>query len=641
MAGEEPQSELRSQFTADLGLCVERDLSASRDSLSFWNNCSIEQNDISVLTKEQLLALVKFSNSIMTQTVPVKAILLTLRMLKNTIHAEFAEICYPDKESHNLVVHYIGKEGILHKKEVLMPTHGAFFTSLRTGAVLRIPNCARDVKFKKECDQHTDVELQNILLCPLFDSKRTIWGVGAVGNLGLHFSSCLSYAPSMTATSGVQDHCLQHSIDASNISSCTSIEPSSYSSPGKYDDSLMARCSEKYEETSSDDALGPGAAKHGLETLLETPRVMSTVDCDGVYVSTEVEYQSPSYDSVLLQDAGLTHRDYPECRSGARSGDLPMSITPCVSGVSEFGSHEYIQRDEISTMPSATGDVGDCTEGSIVDDEAASAGSSCGLAIVGGVPLQSIPLPSIQYSISNHALLPWDENNVAFVLQVCETGGLCISNAMSWREFEANGERVDGLLALMHSLFSDQLGIQSCVVALTTHARKLIQAERCTVYIVDRYHNQLWSISSDDGSQIVAPLTHGLAAECVNTGQVIVVENACEDERFNAIVDSREGVDIRNVAWVPIKSEDCNRVLAVIEVINKQAQELLHFGEDDLRLLEIFSAIVGPQFEKSDFAAAGSIHEVTEAGLAFENLQPMSNVLQRIAEHSILETEED
>ncbi|GBE62798.1 hypothetical protein BOVATA_042910 [Babesia ovata] len=481
------------------------------------SNNLVQRYDLSSLTKDQLLVLMCFSNAIMSQNLPVKCILMTLKALKTNLGAELVEMCYPDKDSGEWVHHSVGKDGVLHKKNIPTPDAGAYHHAFVSGTHIRIDSCADNPIYDKQLDQHTDIELKNLLVCPLVDSRKLVWGVTGIAN-------------------------------------CPKI--------------------------------GLGGINYHMQYSVSTP------------VSELVGGARQASESNAATSAASTN-------SLSTQNSLSASNSASNDGACVFSDASAISREEQGDHVGVDGPQSSKTVNGI--DEL------------------------------------WDDSAITFALQVCDIGGQCISNAIGWRQLDATRDKANGLLTLMHSLFADRLGIQSCVVALTTHARKLIQAERCTVYIVDRAHEQLWSISSDDGSQVIIPLGRGCASDCVATGDVIVIENAFEDERFEPQFDSRDGVEIRNVAWVPIKNGDCNRVLAVIEVINKQADELLHFGEDDLRLLEIFSAIVGPQLEKSDFAISVSRPVETEAGLAFKTHPQtmMSASRHHIAEPCIPETEEE
>lgn len=206
------------------------------------------------------------------------------------------------------------------------------------------------------------------------------------------------------------------------------------------------------------------------------------------------------------------------------------------------------------------------------------------------------------------------------------TLGKSLDYSHEWRDLLSSRERADGLLALMQSLYADRLGIQSSVVALTTHAKKLIRAESCTVYIVDKAHHQLWSISSDDGSQVFKPLHSCLPGRCALTGRIIssheidcdrsskVSESDRQDEHYySENSDSSEQALERESAHVterlceeagsfsqsgpievvcmPIMSKDCSRVLAVIEAVNKNDPDigLASFTPEDIHILEVFA----------------------------------------------------
>jgi len=40
------------------------------------------------------------------------------------------------------------------------------------------------------------------------------------------------------------------------------------------------------------------------------------------------------------------------------------------------------------------------------------------------------------------------------------------------------------------------------VLSVTMHASELVQADRCTVFLIDEAKDQLWSVTSDSGKEI-------------------------------------------------------------------------------------------------------------------------------------------
>lgn len=77
-------------------------------------------------------------------------------------------------------------------------------------------------------------------------------------------------------------------------------------------------------------------------------------------------------------------------------------------------------------------------------------------------------------------------------------------------------ERANGLLHVIQALSQD-LGTQSTILTITMHASELVQADRCTVFLIDDVKDQLWSITSDSGKEIRIPKTAGIAGECAST----------------------------------------------------------------------------------------------------------------------------
>jgi len=61
-----------------------------------------------------------------------------------------------------------------------------------------------------------------------------------------------------------------------------------------------------------------------------------------------------------------------------------------------------------------------------------------------------------------------------------------------------SNERANALLSMLNC-FTQDLGLQSIILTITMRAHDLVQADRCTVFIVDEAKQQLWSLSSGNG----------------------------------------------------------------------------------------------------------------------------------------------
>jgi len=211
------------------------------------------------------------------------------------------------------------------------------------------------------------------------------------------------------------------------------------------------------------------------------------------------------------------------------------------------------------------------------------------------------------------------------------TQHVCIAlrNAEVYRAAIVTSERASALLHMIQSLSQD-LGVQSMILTITMHANELVQADRCTVFLVDEHKQQLWSVSTDSGKEIRIPKHAGIAGECATEGNLIAIPDAYEDSRFNQEVDKRTGYFTRSILAVPVLRRQggskASRVVAVIQMINKTEfdGEIGKFDDEDIQVMETFATFVASKLEHSTLL--NKDHDVgptSEAGKAFDLHSPM------------------
>lgn len=130
------------------------------------------------------------------------------------------------------------------------------------------------------------------------------------------------------------------------------------------------------------------------------------------------------------------------------------------------------------------------------------------------------------------------------------------------------------------------------VTELCSHAT---DADRCTVYVVDREQGELRSaVAQRIGVEIRLPLGRGLAGHVAATGETINVPEAYADARFDPAVDRMTGYRTSNILAVPVWSADARTVVGVIQVLNKRGGA---FERHDQILIERIAEAVGPVLE--------------------------------------------
>jgi adenylate cyclase len=115
---------------------------------------------------------------------------------------------------------------------------------------------------------------------------------------------------------------------------------------------------------------------------------------------------------------------------------------------------------------------------------------------------------------------------------------IALRNAEIYRAAIVTQERANALLQMIQSLSQD-LGAQSTILTITMHAGLLVQADRCTVFLVDEGKQQIWSVATDSGKEIRMPKSAGIAGECACDANLINIPDCYEDPRFNSAFDKK------------------------------------------------------------------------------------------------------
>lgn len=109
-----------------------------------------------------------------------------------------------------------------------------------------------------------------------------------------------------------------------------------------------------------------------------------------------------------------------------------------------------------------------------------------------------------------------------------------------------------------------------------------MQADRCTVFLLDKDKNELWSkvALGMDSKEIRFPVDKGLAGYVVRTGESVNIEDAYHDDRFNPEVDKKTGYKTKTILCMPIKNNN-QEIIGAFQVLNK-AHGIFTKNDEDL-----------------------------------------------------------
>jgi putative ABC transport system ATP-binding protein len=134
-----------------------------------------------------------------------------------------------------------------------------------------------------------------------------------------------------------------------------------------------------------------------------------------------------------------------------------------------------------------------------------------------------------------------------------------------------------------------QAMLEQSLRVFTRRVGELLHAERASLFLVDRDRHQLvMRVAQDmpDGDYVRIPLASGIAGAAAMSGEIVRVDDAYADPRFNQAVDAETGFRTRSMLCLPLQDR-AGRVFAVTQVLNRRDGQ--PFADDDARRYQEFA----------------------------------------------------
>ena len=110
-------------------------------------------------------------------------------------------------------------------------------------------------------------------------------------------------------------------------------------------------------------------------------------------------------------------------------------------------------------------------------------------------------------------------------------------------------------------------------------ARDLVGADRCSIWLIDAAHGELWTTVAHGVPELRIPLGHGLVGAAIRDGVNIVVNDPASDARF-LDTGAQSGYETTSLLVIPLRSSD-EKVIGALQALNKPGG----FLEEDVELL--------------------------------------------------------
>ncbi|MBI4869683.1 MAG: GAF domain-containing protein [Candidatus Wallbacteria bacterium] len=158
---------------------------------------------------------------------------------------------------------------------------------------------------------------------------------------------------------------------------------------------------------------------------------------------------------------------------------------------------------------------------------------------------------------------------------------------VSEAELSSLKERLDKMAVLLDvsKVMSSERNLDALLFYIAEQVTFVTDSDRCSIFLLDPRTNELWSkVALKEKKEIRIPSNAGLVGHTVTTGEIVNIESAYDDPRFNRDVDIATGYRTRNLLCLPLRNLS-SKIVGALEVINKHEGA---FTELDRELLQIF-----------------------------------------------------
>ncbi|XP_046854037.1 cGMP-dependent 3',5'-cyclic phosphodiesterase-like isoform X2 [Xenia sp. Carnegie-2017] len=187
----------------------------------------------------------------------------------------------------------------------------------------------------------------------------------------------------------------------------------------------------------------------------------------------------------------------------------------------------------------------------------------------------------------------------ATVNSTCEYFYAQLFNALEWEKELVYRRQQEHLLNVAKNLFIHLDNVSVLLNEILQGAKKLTQAEICSLFLVDKERQELVSKvffnhkandGGDETKEVRVAFGQGIAGHVAQTGVMLNIKDAYSHPKFCKDIDRKTGFKTRNILCFPIRDE--KEVIGVGELINKiNGPAFNRLDEDLTKAFAIFCGI--------------------------------------------------
>jgi adenylate cyclase len=200
----------------------------------------------------------------------------------------------------------------------------------------------------------------------------------------------------------------------------------------------------------------------------------------------------------------------------------------------------------------------------------------------------------IQVLNKRHGVFTHEDEELLDALE--SQAAIAVENALLIEDIHKRMRTSEILLDVMRAV-SSELQIDQLLQKVVAKTSEVMNADRCTLFLVHRKSGELWSRVAQGAnmSEIRVPRGIGIAGHVALTGQTVNIKDAYKDPRFNPEVDRKTGYRTHTILCMPLRNET-GEIIGVMQVLNKKDGV---FTEEDEQFLDALGSQTAIALENS------------------------------------------
>jgi adenylate cyclase len=135
--------------------------------------------------------------------------------------------------------------------------------------------------------------------------------------------------------------------------------------------------------------------------------------------------------------------------------------------------------------------------------------------------------------------------------------------------------------------------LENSLQLVSEEAKSILNADRCSIFIVDAQDNMLWTKISDGVGRIVVSADSGIVGDTYKNAKPQIVNSPYDDPKFLKNIDDKSGYLTKNIIAAPL-FDYSKKVIGVMELLNKLRGD---YNDEDLETLTFFVNYISKSLE--------------------------------------------